>query len=93
MTDGRRPQRRLVDELPELVDYIRAGLTEQNRQDLVPDIETAVVHEVSLQSSHAAIELVPNLDPAAMMAHPHRERFGSAHHGECRDGDGPSASM
>jgi hypothetical protein len=74
MATHRHPPR-LADELPELVDYIRAGLAQQNRTDLVADIEAAEVHHLSVQSNHAALDLVNRLDGEAMMSHPDRERI------------------
>lgn len=66
----------LARELPELVAYVRAGLTPLGREDLIADIEAAGAYDVKVGTHGASIYLVPDLDLSAMMAHPDRERVG-----------------
>jgi hypothetical protein len=76
MTAHVHPHTKLADELPELVDYIRAGLIKLGRTDLISDINAAEVHDVFVQTHGARIDLVPDLDATHMMSHPGRERMG-----------------
>lgn len=66
---------KLADELPELVAYIRAGLEQQGRGEIVSDIESAYVYDASAATHHGGLDLIPDLDAAAMMSHPERERI------------------
>jgi hypothetical protein len=73
LTVGRPNGRRLAETLPELAEYIRAGLRQQGRTDLAELLDAAQVYRVAYSSHGFGLHLIPDLDIDELLHDAQRE--------------------